>query len=93
MADSNYPKAVVGNKQVIFRDFVSDFPKELGMYVTTGTVKLKLPQGCRGVLLKNLYLSYDTYMRILMKPHNGGSGDVFNPYALGYVSSLSLLLN
>ncbi|GLU14996.1 hypothetical protein SLE2022_315260 [Rubroshorea leprosula] len=83
MADSSDRKAVVGNKQVIFRDFVSGFPKESGMYLTTGTVKLKLPQGCRGVLLKNLYLSCDTYMRILMKPHNGGSGDAFNPYAPG----------
>jgi hypothetical protein len=29
---------VVSNKQVILRDYVSGFPKESDMYVTTGTV-------------------------------------------------------
>jgi hypothetical protein len=37
---------VVSNKQVILRDYVSGFPKESDMYVTTaGTVKLKVPEG------------------------------------------------
>jgi hypothetical protein len=53
---------VVSNKQVILRDYVSGFPKESDMYVTTGTVKLKVPQGSNAVLVKNLYLSCDPYL-------------------------------
>ncbi|GLU14997.1 hypothetical protein SLE2022_315270 [Rubroshorea leprosula] len=83
MADSSDQGAVVSNKQVIFRNFISGFPKESDMFVATGPVKLKLPEGSRGVLLKNLYLSCDPYMRILMTPKNEGSGEVFAPYAPG----------
>jgi NADPH-dependent curcumin reductase CurA len=58
---------VVSNKQVILRDYVSGFPKESDMYVTTaGTVKLKVPEGSTAVLVKNLYLSCDPVMRTQM---------------------------
>nr|POF21158.1 2-alkenal reductase (nadp(+)-dependent) [Quercus suber] len=58
----------VSNKQVIFKDYVTaGFPKESDMYVTTSTIKLKVPEGSNGVLLKNLYLSCDPAMRILMQ--------------------------
>ncbi|KAK4751864.1 hypothetical protein SAY87_020662 [Trapa incisa] len=53
----------VSNKQVILRDFVQGFPKEPDMYVTSGTVTLTVPEGSSGVLVKNLYLSCDPYMR------------------------------
>uniref|UniRef100_A0A2N9GZ42 Enoyl reductase (ER) domain-containing protein n=1 Tax=Fagus sylvatica TaxID=28930 RepID=A0A2N9GZ42_FAGSY len=56
----------VRNKQVIFRDYVSGFPKESDMQVSTGTLKLKLPEGSNGILVKNLYLSCDPYMRLRM---------------------------
>ncbi|XP_059447509.1 2-alkenal reductase (NADP(+)-dependent)-like [Corylus avellana] len=59
---------VVNNKQVILREYVSGYPKESDMYVTTGTVKLKVPEGSNAVLVKNLYLSCDPYMRNRMKP-------------------------
>ena len=58
----------VRNKQVILKDFVSGFPKESDMYVSTnGTIKLNVPEGSNGVVVKNLYLSCDPYMRNLMK--------------------------
>ena len=58
----------VRNKQVILKDFVSGFPKESDMYVSTnGTIKLKVPEGSNGVVVKNLYLSCDPYMRNRMK--------------------------
>ena len=57
----------VSNKQVIFKDYFTGFPKESNMYVTTSTIKLKVPEGSNAVLLKNLYLSCDPYMRILMQ--------------------------
>ncbi|XP_038887755.1 2-alkenal reductase (NADP(+)-dependent)-like isoform X1 [Benincasa hispida] len=62
--------AVIGeevkNKQVIFRDYVSGFPKESDFILTTATIRLKLPQASNGVLVKTLYLSCDPYMRMLM---------------------------
>jgi NADPH-dependent curcumin reductase CurA len=58
----------VSNKHVLFKNYVSGFPKESDMYVATTTTELKVPDGCNnGVLVKNLYLSCDPYMIILMK--------------------------
>ncbi|OAY37885.1 2-alkenal reductase (NADP(+)-dependent) [Manihot esculenta] len=71
----------VSNKQLIFRDYVTGFPQESDMYVTTGTVKLKVSEDSNGVLLKNLYLSCDPYMRILMKKQEGVGG--FSSYTPG----------
>ncbi|KAJ4964391.1 hypothetical protein NE237_024330 [Protea cynaroides] len=53
----------VSNKQVIFRDYITGFPKETDMVLTTRTIKLKVPDGSKAVLVKNLYLSCDPYMR------------------------------
>ncbi|XP_042498633.1 2-alkenal reductase (NADP(+)-dependent)-like isoform X4 [Macadamia integrifolia] len=56
----------VSNKQVIFKDYITGFPKETDMVVSTGTIKLKVPEGSNAVLVKNLYLSCDPYMRSCM---------------------------
>ncbi|XP_027348281.1 2-alkenal reductase (NADP(+)-dependent)-like [Abrus precatorius] len=55
------------NKQVILRDYVSDYPKESDLYISTNTIKLQVPQGSNGVLVKNLYLSCDPVMQFLMR--------------------------
>ncbi|KAK9138985.1 hypothetical protein Sjap_009579 [Stephania japonica] len=55
------------------------FPKESDIAThTTSTIRLKVPEGCGGgVLLKNLYLSCDPYMRSRMrKLHSFTSGYV-----------------
>jgi NADPH-dependent curcumin reductase CurA len=80
---------VVSNKQVILRDYVSGFPKESDMYVTTGTVKLKVPQGSNAVLVKNLYLSCDPYMCALMRPTTSIEATYFAPFKPGSVSGFS----
>ncbi|EXB88295.1 NADP-dependent alkenal double bond reductase P2 [Morus notabilis] len=56
--------AEVRNKQVILKDYVSGrVPKESDMIiVTSSTLKLKLPEGSKGVLVKNLYLPCDPTM-------------------------------
>ncbi|CAJ2664873.1 unnamed protein product [Trifolium pratense] len=65
----------VRNKQVILKDYVSGFPKESDMNIVDSTITLKLPQDSNELLLKNLYLSCDPYMRILMtKDTTGGLG-------------------
>ncbi|KGN51156.1 hypothetical protein Csa_008557 [Cucumis sativus] len=58
---------VVSNKKVTLKNFVTGFPKESDFEVTTSTISLKLPERSKkGVLVKNLYLSCDPYMRVLM---------------------------
>lgn len=75
----------VKNKQVVFRDYVSGFPKESDFIITSSTIRLKLPQASNAVLLKTLYLSCDPYMRMLMESRSAP-----NSYSPGSVISLSL---
>ncbi|KAF7825936.1 2-alkenal reductase (NADP(+)-dependent)-like [Senna tora] len=71
------------NKQVVLNDYVSGFPKESDMKFIEGTIELKVPEGSDQILLKNLYLSCDPYMRILMsKP----TTSTFGSYVPGSVS-------
>ncbi|KAI4353781.1 hypothetical protein L6164_002709 [Bauhinia variegata] len=56
----------VKNKQVLFKDYVTGFPKESDMAVVESTIQLKVPEGSSEILLKNLYLSCDPYMRSRM---------------------------
>lgn len=70
----------VSNKQVIFKDFISGFPKESDMFVRTVPVKLKVPEGSSTILVKNLFLSCDPYMRTRMKKLDvPGYVDSFQP--------------
>ncbi|GLT55584.1 hypothetical protein SLA2020_286940 [Shorea laevis] len=70
----------VSNKQVIFRDYVKGLPKETDMHVTTSSIKLKVPEGSKAVLVKNLYLSCDPYMRGRMnQPINASYIGSFQP--------------
>jgi hypothetical protein len=46
----------VSNKQVLFKDHVAGFHKESDMYVSSnGTIKLKVPEGSNGIVMKNLH--------------------------------------
>lgn len=67
---------------------MSGFPKESDMYVTTGTIKLIVPPGSNAVIVKNLYLSCDPYMRLCMD--NVGDLD-FAQYSPGSASSQAFL--
>ncbi|KAK4275562.1 hypothetical protein QN277_018620 [Acacia crassicarpa] len=70
----------VRNKQVLLKEFVSGFPKDSDMLFTTSSINLKLPEGSNGVLVKNLYLSCDPYMRGRMsKPLFPSYIDSFKP--------------
>lgn len=84
-------EVIMRNKQVILRDTVSGFPKESDMQVTTGSTELKLPErsSSGAVLVKNLYLSCDPYMRGRMTKREPGDSYVnsFNP---GSVSLFNL---
>ena len=69
----------VSNKQVIFKDYVSGFPKESDMYLTISTISLKVPEGSMAVLVKNLYLSCDPYMRPRMSYSTDSYTTSFKP--------------
>nr|CAD1819914.1 unnamed protein product [Ananas comosus var. bracteatus] len=64
-------EVVRGNKKVVLRGYVTGSPKESDMeVVTSSTVRLKVPEGSTAVILKNLYLSCDPYMRARMTKHD-----------------------
>lgn len=74
MASESLIEEVKPNKKVILKNYVSGFPKESDMdIVCTEGVRLKVPEGSKGVLLKNLYLSCDPYMRNRMTKHEDAS--------------------
>ncbi|KAI8562528.1 hypothetical protein RHMOL_Rhmol03G0043000 [Rhododendron molle] len=73
------------NKQVILRDYVRGVPKESDMIVLSSDNKssvVALPQGSNAVVVKNLYLSCDPYMRLLMTK---STLTVLNSYSPGSV--------
>lgn len=82
---------VVSNKQVLFKDYVATGTvKESDMYWNTSTIELKVPHGCDGILVKNLYLSCDAYTRIRMRNfQHYSSVSPFNP---GSVSVSALFI-
>lgn len=66
---------VVANKKVLLKHYIPNgWAKESDMeLVTTDTIRLRVPAGLTAVLLKNLYLSCDPYMRSCMTKHEEGS--------------------
>ncbi|KAL2922053.1 2-alkenal reductase (NADP(+)-dependent) [Bienertia sinuspersici] len=70
----------VSNKQVILKDYVVGSPKESDMEFTTSKIALKVPEDCDGILVKNLYLSCDPFMRGRMtKPERASYVEAFTP--------------
>jgi NADPH-dependent curcumin reductase CurA len=55
----------VSNKQVLATDYITGNPKQTDMYLKTSTISLQLPflDASEAVLVKNLVLSCDPYMR------------------------------
>lgn len=67
-------EVIVRNRQVILREHVRGFPKELDMEVRDGSVKLKVEDGSSGAMwVKNLYLSCEPKTRHLMDTIRPGS--------------------
>ncbi|KAH7670862.1 2-alkenal reductase (NADP(+)) protein [Dioscorea alata] len=62
---------LVPNKKVILKNYITGFVKETDMeLITSDTIQLKLPEGSPGLIVKNLYLSCDPYMRSCMSKHD-----------------------
>ncbi|XP_042517395.1 2-alkenal reductase (NADP(+)-dependent)-like [Macadamia integrifolia] len=73
----------VSNKQVLFKDYIVGFPKASDMVLSTGTMRLKAAEGSEAIVVKNLYLSCDPYMRLRMTKPDRPS--YFLPFTPGSV--------
>ncbi|KAL9270600.1 2-alkenal reductase (NADP(+)-dependent)-like protein [Drosera capensis] len=72
---------VVENKQVVLKGYIERAPLETDLELKTGnTIELRAPKGSRVVVVKNLYLSCDPYMRARMRDFHGS---YLPPFVLG----------
>ncbi|XP_022891575.1 2-alkenal reductase (NADP(+)-dependent)-like [Olea europaea var. sylvestris] len=70
----------VGNRQIILNDYIKGFPKESDMSLKTSSIKLKVPADSpNAILVKNLYLSCDPYMRNRMQKTEGSYIEPYTP--------------
>uniref|UniRef100_A0A0A9KI92 Oxidoreductase N-terminal domain-containing protein n=1 Tax=Arundo donax TaxID=35708 RepID=A0A0A9KI92_ARUDO len=60
----------VRNRWVILKRYVTGYPTEDDMEVVAGTARLAVPPGSAAVVVKNLYLSCDPYIRTRMSRHH-----------------------
>ncbi|CAD5163611.1 unnamed protein product [Musa acuminata subsp. malaccensis] len=73
-------KEMVRNKQVVLKEFVVGAPKETDMEIRQGKVSLRAPTGVEGaIVVKNLYLSCDPYMRGRMRDYSDSYIPPFQP--------------
>ncbi|XP_027120739.1 2-alkenal reductase (NADP(+)-dependent)-like [Coffea arabica] len=76
---------VVKNKQVMLKVYVTGLPEESDFNIRLHTtISLKVPESSNnGVLVKNLYLSCDPFMRLLMQKPESSLQDVISGYSPG----------
>ncbi|TMW81710.1 hypothetical protein EJD97_008249, partial [Solanum chilense] len=67
------------NKQIILKHYVEGYPKESDMEFKNNNIKLNVLEGSNVVVLKNLYLSCDPYMRNRMSKLEGSYIQSFTP--------------
>ncbi|RWW33744.1 hypothetical protein GW17_00001522, partial [Ensete ventricosum] len=71
---------MVRNKQVVLKEFVVGAPKETDMEIRQGKASLRAPTGAEGaIVVKNLYLSCDPYMRGRMRDYYDSYIPPFQP--------------
>lgn len=83
---------LVTNRRVILKRYVTGCPTEEDMEVVVGTLRLAVPPGSAAIVVKNLYLSCDPYMRTRMSRHDQPSfvpdfvpGEVLDNWAVSKV--------
>lgn len=71
---------MVNNKQIVLKEYISrGYPKESDLVAQVSRISLNVPHGSNGVVVKNLYLSCDPYMRWRMSKSEGSYIDSFTP--------------
>ncbi|KAH0710282.1 hypothetical protein KY284_011709 [Solanum tuberosum] len=70
---------MMNNKQIILKHYVEGYPKESDMEFKNSIIELNVQEGSNVVILKNLYLSCDPYMRNRMSKLEGSYVQSFTP--------------
>ncbi|NP_001266356.1 NADP-dependent alkenal double bond reductase P2 [Zea mays] len=83
MAGRKAAMVVEKNKKVVLRRHVTGFPTEEDMEITVDTIELGVPAGLTAVLIKNLYLSCDPWMRGRMSKHEDGATVPASDFVIG----------
>jgi hypothetical protein len=86
MEPGRQPPVVAHNRKVVLRGYIDRVPREDDLeLVDGGAVALRVPEGAAGpaVLVKNLYLSCDPYMRGRMRDFHGSYIPPFKPGSVG----------
>lgn len=80
-------KEHISNKQIVLNQYVIGYPKESDFGVRFSTTNCSLSHGSStpSVLLKNLYLSCDPYMRHRMSDHVSHPGTIVQSFTPGSV--------
>ncbi|KAG5569330.1 hypothetical protein H5410_059096 [Solanum commersonii] len=76
---SQMGEEVMNNKQIILKHYVEGYPNESDMEFKNSIIKLNVPEGSNVVVLMNLYLSCDPYMRSRMKNLEDSYVESFTP--------------
>ncbi|KAL1806244.1 hypothetical protein DCAR_0832021 [Daucus carota subsp. sativus] len=72
--------AEVNNKQIVLKDNIgAGSPKESDLITRVSKINLNVPVGPNVILVKNLYLSCDPYMRSRMSKYEGRYVESFTP--------------
>ncbi|ONK72352.1 uncharacterized protein A4U43_C04F18530 [Asparagus officinalis] len=69
----------IANKQIILKNFITGTPKESDMELREGKIGIRVPAGSGVVLVKNLYLSCDPYLRGRMRENYNSYIPPFQP--------------
>jgi NADPH-dependent curcumin reductase CurA len=85
MAPGGEEAALARNKKVVLRRHVTGIPTEEDMEVVVDTVELRVPAGSSAVLVKNMYLSCDPWMRDRMTKHDEGAVVLAPDFVIGEV--------
>ncbi|TVU03027.1 hypothetical protein EJB05_51441, partial [Eragrostis curvula] len=74
----------VQNKKVVLKRHVTGYPVEEDMEIVADTVELRVPAGLKNaVLVKNLYLSCDPWIRGRMSKHDDGAAVPAPDFVIG----------
>lgn len=84
--EGEHSSMMLPNKQVVFKNYVEGYPKESDFELRNSMISCQIPQGSKGLLVKNLYLGCDPYMRHRMSDHKSKDVSLLVSFKPGSVS-------
>ncbi|KAL3519075.1 hypothetical protein ACH5RR_021664 [Cinchona calisaya] len=73
------------NKQIVLKNHVTGYLKESDFEMRNSFISFEIPHGSKAVLLKNLYLACDPYMRHLLSSPDSEFASLLTPLPTGSV--------